>query len=89
MDKSFLLIMSIYTITTQPVKLVITSSNMITENVHPSSCTLSKTARVAFDHLWSCVWVGLLWPRPSQLDGGSQHYPTPCTGANVWSNRMV
>lgn len=59
--------MSIYTITTQPAKLVITSSNMVTENVHPSSHTISKTARVAFDHLWSCVWVGLLWPRPSQV----------------------
>lgn len=43
--------MSIYTITTQPIKLVIMSSNMVTENVHPSSCTIGMTARVAFDHL--------------------------------------
>lgn len=81
--------MSIYTITTQPIKLVIMSLNMVTENVHPSSCTIGMTARVAFDHLWFCVWVGLLWPCPSQLGGGSQHCPTPCTGANVWFNRMV
>lgn len=39
--------MSIYTITTQPIKLVIMSLNMVTENVHPSSCTIGMTARVA------------------------------------------